>query len=184
VFESYRLFNCNRCHVQVRICQRCDHGNIYCRPCAPEARSESVLRSGAKYQRKERGRENHAARQQRYLDNQERDHAVRQQRCLENKEMTHHGSPVVDEASQLPAPQPEVPATSVLRRENANVQYQLQPSSESDSDETTEEDTESPGAALCDFCGQPCGPYARLDFLRTPRRRTRRHSSPAATVFT
>jgi hypothetical protein len=27
---SYRLYNCARCAVQVRICRRCDHGNVYC----------------------------------------------------------------------------------------------------------------------------------------------------------
>jgi len=176
VIESYRLFNCNRCHVQVHICRRCDRGNIYCRPCAPEARKESVRRAGAEYQRKERGRENHAARQQRYLDNKERDHAVEQHRCVDCKEMTHQGSPVADETPQLPAPQPEVPATSVLRRENANVQHQLQLSNE---------ETEESDVVLCDFCGQFCAPYARLDFLRTRRRRTApRDSNIDATVFT
>ena len=24
---AYRLYNCERCQVQVRICERCDHGN-------------------------------------------------------------------------------------------------------------------------------------------------------------
>jgi hypothetical protein len=27
---AYRLYNCERCQVQVRICERCDHGNVYC----------------------------------------------------------------------------------------------------------------------------------------------------------
>ena len=27
---TYRLYNCQRCSVQTRICQRCDHGQIYC----------------------------------------------------------------------------------------------------------------------------------------------------------
>jgi len=27
---AYRLYNCERCQVQVRICERCDRGNVYC----------------------------------------------------------------------------------------------------------------------------------------------------------
>ncbi len=185
MFESYRLFNCNRCHVQVGICQGCDHGNIYCPPCSPEARKESQHRSGAKYQKTKRGKKNHAACQQRYLDNKEQDQAAQQQTCtcMESQKMTHHGSPVADEASPLWA-QPEVPETSVLRRENAHVYYQLQPPSEPDvePDEatTTNEDTEPSDVVPCAFCGQLCGPYTRLDFLRRPQRRARRRSSPTA----
>ena len=123
--------------------------------------------------------------QQLYLDKTERDQAAEQQMCLETQKMTHHGSPVADEASPLCA-QPEVPETSVLKRENANVYYQLQPPSEPDveTDEatTTNEDTE-PGVVPCAFCGQLCGPYTRLDFLRRPQRRARRRS-PTATAFT
>jgi hypothetical protein len=28
--ESYRLYSCRGCSVSVRICGRCDHGNIFC----------------------------------------------------------------------------------------------------------------------------------------------------------
>lgn len=183
MFKSYRLFNCTRCHVQVRICQGCDHGNIYCPPCSQEARKESQHRSGAKYQATERGKENHAARQQRYLDYKEQDQAAQQTcTCMESQKMTHHGSPVADEASPLWA-QPEVPETSVLRRENANVYYQLQPPSETDEATTIDEDTE-PGVVPCAFCGQLCGPYTRLDFLRRPQRHARRRHSPTATTVT
>jgi len=103
--------------------------------------------------------------------------------------MTHHGSPVADEASPLWA-QPEVPEISVLRRENANVYYQLQSPSEPDDEPTneptnaiTDEDTEPSCVVPCAFCGQLCGPYTRLDFLRRPQRRARRRS-PTATAFT
>ena len=72
--ETYRLFNCVRCRKLVKICQKCDHGNQYCRTCAPLARRDSLLRAGARYQRTERGRRNHAARQQRYLDNKMTEH--------------------------------------------------------------------------------------------------------------
>jgi hypothetical protein len=49
---AYRLYNCERCQVQVRICQRCDHGNVYCAgECARVRRYESQRRSQARYQR-------------------------------------------------------------------------------------------------------------------------------------
>jgi len=49
---AYRLYNCERCQVQVRICERCDHGNVYCAgECARIRRRESQRRSQARYQR-------------------------------------------------------------------------------------------------------------------------------------
>jgi hypothetical protein len=65
---SYRLFNCDRCHRQVRICSHCDKGNRYCSPqCSYQARRDSLRRAGASYQQTDQGRINHAARQQNYL---------------------------------------------------------------------------------------------------------------------
>ena len=49
---TYRLYQCQRCDVQVRICCHCDHGNIYCAgECAQIRRRESLRRAGARYQR-------------------------------------------------------------------------------------------------------------------------------------
>lgn len=65
---SYRLFNCARCHRQVRICSHCDRGNRYCSPqCSYQARRDSLRRAGAGYQQTDQGKINHAARQQNYL---------------------------------------------------------------------------------------------------------------------
>jgi len=62
--STYRLYNCRRCGLQVRICRRCDHGNIYCSgECSRIRRRESVRRAGARYQRTRRGAARHAARQ-------------------------------------------------------------------------------------------------------------------------
>jgi hypothetical protein len=62
---TYRLYNCQRCGVQVRICGRCDHGNIYCvGECSRIRRRESLRRASARYQRTRRGALCHAARQQ------------------------------------------------------------------------------------------------------------------------
>ena len=75
---SYRLYNCERCGVQVRICRRCDHGQIYCAAeCAKRRRRESVRRAGARYQRTRRGALCHARRQRRWR--------------LRRQEVTHQG---------------------------------------------------------------------------------------------
>lgn len=146
--QSYRLFICGRCRTQVHICRRCDHGNQYCRTCAPLARQDSLLRAGDKYQKTERGRANHAARQQRYLE----------------RKMTHHGSAPPGEASPCPS-QAAVAETSAMTPEDAHENptplYQLTAPAARD-DES--------GRVLCDICGRPCQPFARLDFLATPRR--------------
>ena len=53
---AYRLYNCERCGAQVRICQRCDHGNVYCAgECAGIRRRESLKRAQRRYQRSRRG---------------------------------------------------------------------------------------------------------------------------------
>jgi hypothetical protein len=75
---TYRLYHCRRCALQVQICARCDHGNIYCAgPCALIARGECMRRAGARYQRTLRGARRHAERQRRY---RERRHEVTHQR--------------------------------------------------------------------------------------------------------
>ena len=82
---TYRLYNCQCCAVQVRICQSCDHGNIYCAGgCAQIRRRESQRRIQARYQKSRGGASRHAARQQRW----------RGRRRGEQKIVTHQGSPV------------------------------------------------------------------------------------------
>ena len=62
--ESYRLYSCARCAVQVRICSDCDRGNQYCAgDCAQIRRRESLCRAGVRYQLSFRGASMHAARQ-------------------------------------------------------------------------------------------------------------------------
>jgi len=76
---TYRLYNCQRCSAQVRICQRCDHGQIYCAgDCARIRRRECLRRAGARYQRTRRGALCHAARQ-------------RMWRARQRQEVTHQG---------------------------------------------------------------------------------------------
>lgn len=78
---TYRLYNCRRCEVQVLICTRCDHGNIYCGgECSQIRRRESLHRASARYQRTRRGAARHAARQRIW-------------RASQQQKMTHQGSP-------------------------------------------------------------------------------------------
>lgn len=82
---AYRLYNCQRCAVQVRICERCDHGNVYCAgECAKIRRRESLRRAQARYQRSRGGARRHAARQHRW----------RERQGQKPKIVTHHGSPI------------------------------------------------------------------------------------------
>jgi hypothetical protein len=68
---AYRVYNCERCQVQVRICERCDHGNVYCADeCAKIRRRESQRRAPARYQRRRGGARRHAARQRRWRERQ------------------------------------------------------------------------------------------------------------------
>ena len=96
---SYRLYNCRRCAVQVRICSRCDRGNIYCAgECAQIRRRESRRRASARYQRTRRGAHRHAARQRRW-------------RIRRRQEVTHQGcarSSGYGSVSQPPTPNPEL----------------------------------------------------------------------------
>ena len=81
---AYRLYNCERCAVQVRICERCDYGNVYCAgECARIRRRESQRRAQARYQRSRQGARRHAARQRRWRERQRQ----------KTKIVTHQGSP-------------------------------------------------------------------------------------------
>jgi hypothetical protein len=76
-----RLYQCALCHKQVKICSKCDRGNIYCDPiCAARARMKSLKFAGFRYQTTLNGKRRHAARQARY-------------RMRLRKIVTHRGSP-------------------------------------------------------------------------------------------
>ena len=78
--ETYRLYSCRGCSVLVSICDRCDHGNIYCPgECAAVSRRAANRRAGARYQRTRRGARRHAARQQEWRDREIK--KVTQQGC-------------------------------------------------------------------------------------------------------
>jgi len=61
--EPARLFYCGRCQAMVRICRRCDRGQVYCSPaCSGQARRHAQRDAGRRYQQTRGGRFAHAAR--------------------------------------------------------------------------------------------------------------------------
>jgi hypothetical protein len=161
LLETYRLFNCARCHVQVRICTRCDRGQCYCTSeCSKEAYRQQVLEAGARYQATEKGRLNHKVRQQRYLERQE-------------KTMTHKGPPwEADDLPLRPCPEAEYWAVSPGREEvnDADEIEESSPSQEMPSPVVSR----SSDLVRCDFCGRLCGEFARLAPIRRRGRATSR----------
>lgn len=127
----YRLYSCHRCGVQVRICQRCDHGNIYCgRECSAIRRRESLRRAGVLYQNTRRGAARHAARQRGY-------------RARRKQEVTHQGCEVLARAGNVAAH----PTTTK--------------SESTDAPEVFSMPTRCEPLACCAFCGEPLPQWTR-----------------------
>ncbi len=83
-----RLFLCARCRVQVVLCSRCDHGNVYCsQDCARTSRRASMRAAGQRYQTSRAGRFAHAERARRYR--------------ARRKNVTHQGSPAPGSGDSL-----------------------------------------------------------------------------------
>jgi hypothetical protein len=124
---AYRLYNCARCQLQVRICQRCDHGNVYCAgECANIRRRESLLRAQARYQRSRQGARRHAERQRRWRARQRETSTI----------VTHQGSPST-------ATQCIVPVSPVM----------LSQSADASPNESCPVRKVSPPLDRCAFCG-------------------------------
>ncbi len=101
---SPRLYLCAYCHQQVKICRKCDHGNIYCSPvCAMVARFTSLKLAGARYQATFNGKRHHAMRQARY-------------RKAHSKKVTHQGS--LFSAQNAPIRLPENPVNTESGQES------------------------------------------------------------------
>ena len=137
--KSYRLYNCARCAVQVRICSGCDRGNQYCAgDCARIRRRESQCRAGVRYQSTFRGASMHAARQSAW-------------RVRRTQIVTHQGSvPGIDAGivvSTLPVTEESdvelVALLPILRRAHMHSRV-----------------------SLCSFCWRRLPVFARLGPLR------------------
>ena len=143
------MLNCARCHRLVVICRHCDRGQRYCSAgCAQVQRRHSVREAGRRYQRTLLGARNNAARQKRW-----------RRRIVTT--VTHHSSPPQDHVGQEPpgknAQQENCDATSNHRLVISNRTPVTTLAGES--------------GPRCDFCGRPCGSYARRGTLGAQRRR-------------
>lgn len=123
--EVDRVFNCERCVEQVRVCRSCDRGQRYCRQgCARQARAASVRRAGVAYQGSFRGRLCHAQRQSRYRE-RERQKVTHQGfaaeqgsdtvALLNEEEVDVDGGPKAGGSWQLPTPEAGVEHRQSIR---------------------------------------------------------------------
>jgi len=150
VFEDdCRLFNCQRCQRQVRICRRCDHGNVYCsEDCSRLARRQCVRDAGARYQKKPHGAQLHAARQKNFRKRQKEKlthHRSPPETPPEKKKVTHH---------RFPTKTPPAKVANKVNQENGDEELVNQ----------------APDVVRCDFCKRPLVPFARLGPVRRPHR--------------
>lgn len=138
--KSYRLYNCARCAVQVRICSDCDRGNQYCAgECAQIRRRESLCRAGARYQLSFRGASMHAARQSALR--------VRQMQIV-----THQGS--------VPGVDASIVVASLPLSEESDVELvALFP--------VLQQPPTLSLVSRCSFCRRPLSAFARLGPLRS-----------------
>jgi len=155
VEESYRLFNCARCHCLVAICRSCDHGNIYCgEECAEQQRHATNRRSGQRYQRTYRGRLNHAARQMRYRERQAR-------------KVTHHPFPLPSRPPKVRLARTRPVEWAAGHREKEGCDGRQEHSAGAAASvrlavRSRQAESENAAFVRCDFCGRRCAPWARL----------------------
>ena len=166
--KSHRLVICARCSCHVRICTRCDRGNMYCsKICAGLARKRSNLEAGSRYQRTKVGRRKHAARQHRYQLRQRQ--KMTHQGPHKNVAEIRPGADTAKESIKQPAVAEEVPREHEVQSvsKNNGVQTAGGPKTK-----TTQ----------CHFCRGSCGEFTRLGPLRSwrTRRGRRRQARPPA----
>lgn len=140
---SYRLYNCERCAQQVRICSNCDRGNRYCAgECARLRRRESLLRAARRYQRSYRGACAHAARQSAWRERQ-------------GKEVTHQGS--IPTAISVTVANNSTQTTRGAHAQIASLQSQAH---------SAARHAHRMAVSNCSFCGRTLPAFARLGTLR------------------
>jgi hypothetical protein len=143
------MFNCARCHRQVVICSHCDRGQRYCSThCARVQRRRSAREAARRYQRTRLGGRNNAARQKRW-------------RLRIATTVTHHTSPAQNPVRQEPPGENAQKEVCDATSNRTLVISKRMPIT-------------IPAGELgprCDFCGRPCGSYARRGTLGAERRR-------------
>lgn len=150
------MFTCARCHRQVAICTRCDRGQRYCSAhCRRQQRTANVREAVRRYQQTPHGARNNAARQKLWR--------LRSATRIVTT-VTHHPSIthslLREEVPVKNAPKENCDATSHRTPVIAHRIPVLLPTGET-----------GQTVRRCDFCGRPCGSYARSETLSAYRRR-------------
>jgi len=150
ICDSYRLFECDHCGKEIRICRCCDHGEVYCpgEQCASLARELKNLQYRSDHQQTKSGRKAHAARQAQYR--------------LRREMLQLVGTQVVTDHPSTP-PSSSVKVSSIEDEEIEDGTAQTQPTESELS--VTVQDTQTTGQLLnadavrCDVCGRLCRPF-------------------------
>lgn len=148
------------CRRQVRVCSRCDHGQIYCSgECGRANRSASIREASRRYQKTPKGASNHARRE-------------KSRRARQQSTVTHQGSPqeaAVREDHEMAsvAVTATAPAVAEVVDEGfqdmeANLLVDM-PLGEARGPISS---WRSESHHQCDFCGRYCGNLSRVDFLQ------------------
>lgn len=157
--DTFRLFNCQRCHEQVRLCRSCFRGQQFCAPCAPLARTESCRAYARAHRQTLAGKLGNARRQA--------EHRARRRRAPALEVVTHQGSEIAPPGGE-PAPSSPVAVASTPAEPEA-------PPPEEDSHAFLEDAAN--GAvrpARCSFCGRPLPAFTCRRGTAPPRRRRAR----------
>ena len=164
-----RFFLCACCRKFTVVCQPCDRGQRYCgKECSLKARRASQRRSGAFYQRTERGRVNHAARQRAWRERRRAGQMSPDALPLATPPPVEPAPPAapppsvaaapahLEASSALPAPASQTPlaAGPGKRRRRSSPSW-----------------PEPPPMDRCLACGGACSPYLRRSFLSRKQRR-------------
>jgi hypothetical protein len=153
--DTARRYHCARCHQPVILCRNCDRGNIYCFDgCAQAANKERCKRNAKRYRRSPKGRRGTAARQRSKRLRQ----AMLESDPESSKQHQHTPEPASPELSATPCDSSIVTHRGSVD-EPGGAPLLPKPM--------------QPRAVYCNACHRCCNEAMRVDFLRTPRHRSR-----------
>ena len=136
--RTARQLNCALCHRLVQICNRCDHGNVYCsKECALVARKNYVRQANKRYQNTYRAKVMHAKRQHKY---RQRKRVLLHSGVPPENKVTDHSSEALPNSVSLPIV-PTTPEAPKTMGHSTDI--------------------------YCCVCGSLCSNLLRRDFLQT-----------------
>ena len=151
--KSYRLYSCQRCARQVRICGACDRGNRYCAEgCAQIRRRETRCRASRRYQQSYHGALKHAARQSAW-------------RRRQQQKVTHQGS-IAGVVALIVVSSSTITPTQEPYGEHACIKSPLPIGMRLTHAHGRLHHTKHTTPRCC-FCGCVLAPFARLGWLRS-----------------